>query len=219
MSVVRHLKALTSATVCSALAIIFAISANSLSAQSAQRYSLQVSGIHVGVFGDAYEGLKAGIGGEAQIRFTPGVWSFGLGAQMSKHGSDMEDFSDYNVDLAGVFFEPRRIIDVGSKHVAPYISARLAYLQQSTEVDVYYAEFGESTVKAKASGSQINGGGGLLFRMSSRVNLDLGVTYGLIRFGDPEYEISGQGKVKLDQGGANGQNLVLRAGLAIGLGK
>ena len=37
-----------------------------LSAQSARRISLQASGLYVGVFGDAFEGLKNGPGFEAQ---------------------------------------------------------------------------------------------------------------------------------------------------------
>ncbi len=44
-----------------------------LHAQSGQRFSLQVSPIAVLVFGDVYEGLDSGFGGEAQLRYTPGA--------------------------------------------------------------------------------------------------------------------------------------------------
>lgn len=120
--------------------------------------------------------------------------------------------------LTGVFFEPRRVIDVGSTVVAPYISARFAYLRQS--IDFTLSDGRETVdVQAKASGSQVNAGGGLLFRMSPRVNLDLGATFGMIRFGDVEVNVPGMGNTTVDGSSGTGQNLVIRAGLAIGLGK
>lgn len=210
-----RLMALTSTVVCSAIAMI---AADSAKAQSAQQFSLQASGIYVSVFGDAYEGMKNGPGVEGQLRFTPGAWSFGVGGQLSMHATDEPGFSDYLINLRGVFFEPRRVIDVGSSHVAPYLSARLAFLRQSIDLTLD-DDMDEITLKAQTSGSQINAGGGLLFRLSKRVNLDLGATFGVIQFGDVEVSIPGQGKVNLGEGGSNGQNLVLRAGLAIGFGK
>jgi opacity protein-like surface antigen len=162
--------------------------------------------------GDAYEGLKSGPGLEAQFRITPSVWSFGFGVQGSAHSFDDVDLGNEDVTLAGLFFEPRRVLDVGSGRVAPYVSARLAYLRQSLDIDV------EGTkVSASASGAQINGGGGVLVRLSPRVNLDLGATYGYIRFGDVEVDVEGFGSTKVDGTSGNGSNLVLRAGFAIGL--
>ena len=54
-------------------------------------------------------------------------------------------------------------------------------------------------------------------RLSPRVNLDLGATYGLINFSDVEVDVAGLGKTKVEGTSGNGSNLVLRAGLAIGL--
>ncbi len=192
--------------------LALALAATAARAQSAQRYSLQVSGLHVGAHGEAYEGLKAGPGGEAQFRITPGLWSFGVGVQSSSHSIDDPDFQSESVTLAGVFVEPRRVLDMGSARVAPYLSARLAYLQQSIEFDIDGAR-GSAT----ASGTQVNGGGGILVRMSPRVNLDLGATYGLINFADAEVEIAGFGRTTIDGSSGSGSNLVLRVGLAIGL--
>lgn len=187
-------------------------------AQSAQRWSLQASGLHVGVFGEAYEGLKAGLGGEVQLRYTPGVWSFGVGGQVSSHGTTGEGFDGQTVMLQGAFIEPRRVIDIGSSRVAPYLSARLAYLQQTID---FTLSDGMSVldVNAEASGAQVNAGGGLLVRLSPRVNLDLGATYGVIRFGDVIVNVPGFGQTNVAGTSGTGQNLVLRAGLAIGLGK
>ncbi len=181
-------------------------------AQSAQRYSVQASGIFVGTFGEAYDGLKDGAGIEAQFRITPGAWSFGFGLQGSSHKFDDTSLGNESVTLAGIFFEPRRVIDVGSSQFAPYVSARVAFLQQSLDVDV-----NGTTISASASGAQLNGGGGVLVRLSPRVNLDLGATYGLINFSDVEVDVAGLGKTKVEGTSGNGSNLVLRAGLAIGL--
>lgn len=181
-------------------------------AQSAQRYSVQASGIFVGTFGEAYDGLKDGAGIEAQFRITPGAWSFGFGLQGSSHKFDDTSLGNESVTLAGIFFEPRRVIDVGSSQFAPYVSARVAFLQQSLDVDV-----NGTTISASASGAQLNGGGGVLVRLSPRVNLDLGATYGLINFSDVEVDVAGLGTTKIEGTSGNGSNLVLRAGLAIGL--
>lgn len=215
MSAVRRSSFLTAALCCGALTAPFA---GALSAQSAQRFSVQASGLYVGAYGDAYEGLKPGVGAEAQLRYTPSVWSFGVGGQMSSHDLNEPGFEGYKVKLTGAFFEPRRVIDVGSAQVAPYISARFAYLRQSIDLDL---TDGVSTVdlKAEASGGQVNVGGGLLFRMSPRINLDLGATFGMIRFGDVEVNVPGYGQTTVGGSSGTGQNLVVRAGLAIGLGK
>ena len=66
-----------------ALAPSSSCSRRSASAQSAQRYSVQASGIFVGTFGEAYDGLKSGPGFEAQFRITPSAWSYGFGIQGS----------------------------------------------------------------------------------------------------------------------------------------
>ncbi len=100
----------------------------------------------------------------------------------------------------------------GSSQFAPYVSGRLAFLQQSLDLDV-----NGTKVSASASGAQVNGGGGVLIRLSPKVNLDLGATYGLIKFSDIEVNVAGAGKTKIEGSSGNGSNLVMRAGLAIGL--
>lgn len=183
----------------------------SAAAQSAQRWSIQVSGISVGAYGDAYEGLSNGLGVEGQVRLTPSVWSFGAGFQVSSHTFDIDGLEE-TATIAGVFFEPRRVFDVGSTSYAPYISGRISVLSQSADFDIQ----GE-TVSASATGTQFNGGGGVLFRLTPRVNLDVGATFGVINFGD--FEVSANGTtITVDGSSGTGQNLVIRVGLAIGLG-
>ncbi len=185
-------------------------------AQSAQRWSLQGSLLHVSTMGDAYEGLDAGIGAEAQVRFNPSAFSIGGGFQVSNHGVDFgDDLGDESVMLAGVFVEPRYVIDVRSLRFAPYVSGRLSFLRQSADLDV--PGFDE-TVTLSASGFQGNVGGGLLVRLTPRVNLDLGATFGVVNFGDVEAESGGE-TATFEGTSGSGQNLVLRLGLAFGLGR
>lgn len=206
MSPIRSLRT----TLVSAVLVVMA--ASPTLAQSAQRYSIQASGLAVSTFGQAYDGLTGGPGLEAQFRITPSVWSFGFGLQGSLHSFDDAALGDEDVTLSGLFFEPRRVVDVGSTRVAPYVSARLAYLRQSVDFDVQGTK-----VTASASGTQINGGGGVLVRLTPRVNLDFGATYGLIKFGDIEVDAAGVGRAKIEGSSGNGSNLVVRAGLAFGL--
>lgn len=181
--------------------------ATRLEAQSAQRFSAQGSFLYVSPSGDAYEGLGSGVGFEAQLRYTPSAFSLGIGYQRSSHDIDLEGFADETATISGVFLEPRYVIDVGSMSYAPYIAARLALLTQSVDLD---------GLEASASGTQFNLGGGVLVRLTPRINLDLGATYGAIDFDDAEVSFEGETVTIADSGGS-GKNLVLRVGLTIGL--
>lgn len=194
----------------SSMATLVAITLVSVpaAAQSAQRWSIQASGLYVGVGGEAYDGLDNGAGGEVQVRLTPSLWSYGLGAQYSSH--ELSQAPGNSISLSGVFFEPRRVFDVGSARYAPYLSGRAAFLQQE-------ADFGNGTTLT-ASGFQANVGGGVLTRLTPRVNLDLGATVGAINFGDAELKQNGQVQGTFSGTSGTGQNIVFRAGLAIGLG-
>jgi len=185
-------------------------------AQSAQRLSAQVSPIFVGAFGKAYDGLTVGGGLEAQIRYTPSAWSFGAGIQASGHGIEDEAgvLDDGAAVLAGVFFEPRRVIDVGSSTVAPYVSGRVAILAQVWDITLLGENFTGTAV-----GGQLNAGGGLLFRVGRRVNLDLGATFGVIQFGDVEIDSDTFGSETVEGTSGTGQNVVIRAGVSIGIGR
>jgi hypothetical protein len=201
---------LTAALSTAALAALGTTAPSAAHAQSAQRFSVQASGLAVGTRGEAYEGMKAGPGFELQVRYTPSVWSFGVGAQSSTHSLDDTALGGEEVTLAGAFFEPRRVFDVGATSYAPYASARLAFLRQSIDLEV------EGTpVSASASGAQVNLGGGVLFRVSPRVNIDLGATFGVINFGDAKVTVPGFGSVNAGSAGS-GQNVVMRAGVAVG---
>jgi len=201
----------------STVAALIAITAVSspAAAQSAQRWSVQLSGIAVGVFGDAYQGLANGYGGELQVRLTPSLWSYGVGIQSSIH--DLSEIAGQTVSLNGLFFEPRRVFDVGSAKYAPYLSARFSYLEQSADLTLQTGGAGQSILSA--NGFQGNVGGGMLVKLTPRVNLDIGLTLGAIRFGDATLTVDGQSAGSFTGTSGTGQNAVVRAGFAIGLGK
>jgi hypothetical protein len=176
-----------------------------LPAQSAQPISLQVSGLYNGVFGQVFTGLEDGVGGEAQLRYTPGALSIGAGFQYTAH--ELENREE-DARLYGGFVEPRYRIHAGSNVVAPYLSARFSVLKVG---------FSGGALSLSSAFIQLNGGGGLLFRVGSRVNLDVGGTFGYDRLGGGTLRNRATGSaVPIEPG--SGSNIVARLGLALGLG-
>jgi hypothetical protein len=188
-----------------ALLAIAGLVSGKLEAQSAQAISLQASGLFNSVFGNVFTGLEDGFGAEAQIRYTPGALSIGGGFQHTWHGlfNRAED-----VRLYGGFLEPRYRIRTGSNVVAPYLSARLSLLKVG---------FTGGDLTLSSSFIQINGGGGVLYRLGPRFNLDLGATYGYNRLGSGTLR-SRRNDTEIPRPSSSGTNIVLRVGLAIGLG-
>jgi hypothetical protein len=176
-----------------------------LAAQSAQAISLQISGLYNGVFGNVFDGLNNGVGGEAQIRYTPGALSLGAGFQYTVHELDVHP---EDARLYGGFFEPRYRIRTGSNVVAPYVSARFAVMKMG---------FSGGDLSMSSTFIQLNGGGGLLFRLGPRLNLDAGATYGYDRLGSGAFISKSSGPIA-NFGSTSGSNVVVRLGLALGLG-
>jgi hypothetical protein len=175
-----------------------------LEAQSAQSFSLQVSGLVNGVFGDVFTGLQDGIGTEAQFRYTPGALSVGAGFQFTVH--DLQGRTE-NARLYGGFIEPRYRIHAGSNVVAPYVSARFSVLKVG---------FSGGDLSLSSTFMQLNGGGGLLIRLGSRLNLDVGATFGYNRLGNGTLTSKASGTA-VPVESSSGSNVVIRLGLAIGL--
>ena len=188
------------------LCVLGASLGGNLEGQSAQPFSLQVSGVVSGVLGEVFIGLQNGVGAEAQFRYTPGALSVGAGFQFTIH--ELEDRTE-SAHFYGGFVEPRYRIHAGSNVVAPYISARFAVLKVG---------FSGEELSLSSTFLELNGGGGILVRLGPRVNLDLGATLG--------YNHLGKGTLVRQVGGTrvtvpvtsrSGSNLVTHLGLAIGL--
>jgi hypothetical protein len=185
-------------------------------AQTGQRFSIQGSGLYAGLFGEAFDEIEDGVGGEVQVRYTPGVISWGFGLQYTSHNTAGEAKDVITkAKLAGVFVEPRYVVDIGSSRLAPYFSGRFAYSQMSLDI----VEIPNVTVDIdEPRGPTINGGGGVLIRLSSRANLDIGVTIGYTSFNDIEGHVVGNQAFDFTVEVGSGTNLVGRIGFAIGLG-
>lgn len=171
--------------------------------QTAQDWSVQGSAIYVVAGGNAFAGTDAGPGIELQLRRNLSQVSFGVGFQYSRH--DFEGLPD-PLNLVGGFIEPRYVFPGSSTTWAPYASARLAVFQQAISSE---------GVGASAIGAQVNGGGGVLVRLSGNTNLDLGATFGFLQFG--ELTVNRLGGTE-QYPSSSGTNFVLRMGFAIGLG-
>jgi opacity protein-like surface antigen len=153
-----------------ALILAVAVLAAKGAAQSAQPWSIQASVLAASqqIGGNSI----SGIGFEGQLRYTPAsVWSLGAGFQYSSHPSGNE-----KIDIVGGFLEPRYAIDIGSDKVAPYLAARLAYLHESSTLDV---DPGVTVTLAdfSSSGSAFGAGAGVLVRATSRINIDVGAAF------------------------------------------
>ena len=194
-------------------------------AQSAQKWSIQGSLFSSTLFGDnpIFQNVEAGAGFEIQFRWTPSLLSLGAGFQWTTHKQNLLDGQPNLVDkpnttLNGFFVEPRYVILVGSNTVAPYASSRISVLRQKTSADFLIQQqttVTRANLSATATGINFNLGGGLLFRVGSRVNLDVGATYGISSFGNFVTTVDGQ---EIDRAGSStGQNLAVRFGVAVGL--
>ncbi len=171
------------------------------SAQTASPISLQVSGLWSIPFSGGLSGVSAGPGVEAQIRYNPGLFSIGVGGEISWH--DVTG-TNRSVRLTGAFIEPRYVIQTGSESVAPYISGRVAVSQTTFEV---------SNLTSTGTGFTANGGGGLLIVLGASVNLDLGATIGAKGLGSATVPTTPPTVFDL----GSGNNVIIRVGLAIGL--
>lgn len=181
-----------------------------VAAQSAQVFSLQGSALYENVQGDAFqwrldESLPAGYGAEAQVRYTGGAFSWGGGLQGTTHDWNDSQNNRWNLRTLGVFLEPRYVLPATSR-LGPYLSARLA-------LTALRLKFSDTDI-GDAKGQTINGGGGVLVAVSPRINLDFGASFGYTDFGEFTQDNAPTG---LSTG--SGTNLILRAGLAIGVGK
>ena len=156
------------------------IGAGAAAAQSAQLFSVQISGLAGAIaFRDT---VQFGAGAEAQLRLNRvvtsggGVLSVGAGAQYTHHLFA----AGQSFDVAGVFVEPRYAFALSSERFFPYLSARFAALRQSS--NVVHSSFGY------AAGL----GAGIGYALGRNVNLDIGAAALVQQFGHTTIVASGQ---------------------------
>jgi hypothetical protein len=152
------------------------------------------------VLGNQYINLGGGAGFELQVQRRMGVSSVGLGLQYTRHSGRVEDeggFKVRNLDgditVFGVFIEPRwPLLSFATAGAAPYLAARAGISRVSLPEEI----------GTEATGYTLNGGGGVLVRLSRQATLDFGLTAGLRNFGE-ELGVFG--------------NALLRVGVFIGI--
>ena len=159
---------------------------SSLSAQTAQPFSVQVSGLsHAMDYGDRWDW-----GGEGQVRWTRGAWSFGAGVQYTfgREKADDEFTSfDYHVSTLGIFLEPRFVFMVLADRFGLYVHARPAVSRISENEsgtlrinDEFGTTIGLDPYSLEGTSMALSGygGPGILVRLTSSMNLDLGGAVG-----------------------------------------
>lgn len=134
-------------------------------AQSLQRWSVQGSAAVIAPVSPP-EGLDSdiGLGFDAQLRYTFSRWSLGAGYQRSD--VYQASASDLTIALSVGFLEPRYVA-FASGPVAGYLAGRLGAGQLDCSLDRCDNDW-------HVVGG---GGGGLLFKLSDRLSLDLGGQY------------------------------------------
>ena len=172
------------------LALALSAAAGSARAQSLQRLSLQGSGaVLVATRKDPNYDSKTRLGWEAQARYTFGRFSFGVGYQRSTVFSFTEGNPPPTLALSFAFVEPRYVV-TAARGIALYVAGRFG-------VGKLVSAAPDFNIQKTSLG--YGGGGGLLFRLSSRVSADLGGQF---------FDVRGD----LPSGYA-----MIRAGLGVGL--
>jgi hypothetical protein len=150
------------------LAVLGHASVSGAHAQSLQRLSLQASGaVLFATQNDPTFESRRRLGWEGQARYTFGRFSLGAGYQRSTVFAFTEGTPPPTLQLSFGFIEPRMVL-VASRSVAFYLAGRAGagkLVSKSSDFNVGKTSIG------------YGGGGGVLFRLSSRLSADLGGQY------------------------------------------
>lgn len=164
-------------------------------AQTAQRWSIQLSALGVELTNiSADNDMRFGGGLELQARFNPSALSIGFGFQTTRHTvANTLLAREITATYTGGFVEPRLILGSIGDLVAIYGSVRFMSLSAKYEIGL---------VEEKVQGAAISGGGGLLIRITDRLNAEFGAT---------------AGKEYYNRDARDGTTIVTRLGVAYGL--
>ena len=171
---------------------------------TAQSFSFSAGGIYAALNGSDFDGINAGLGVDGQLRYhTRGGVSVGAGIQYTSHGIDG---FDPNFGVRAFFADFRYSFEnASSSSITPYIAARGALAHYGV------SQGGNS---ATANGTAFGPAGGMLIRLAPTMQLDVGIVWYSVHFGN----ISANGTEQPDTK-SSGSALALRAGVAFGFGK
>ena len=170
-------------------------------ALSAQGFSISASGVYAALNGDDYTGINSGLGVDLQVRYhTLGGFSVASGYQYTSHG--VEGASE-NFGVSGFFADARYTFTPQSTpKVRPYIGGRLA---------ITHWGISSGGADASANGTAFGPVGGLFIRMGSSTQLDLGLAYMVLHFGDAKF-----GGTTQPGTNTSGSAMALRVGFVYG---
>ena len=216
--------------------LVSLIFCSSLSAQTDQPLSVQVSGL--ALWTDEVSGTLGGWDRsmEGQIRWTRGAWSFGSGVQSTTY-KQTGNFSgqgifDYDASTLGIFLEPKFVVTVFADRFGLYVFgrmtlARITENESGTRPELVELPGGGHTDTGQLEAYSVDetrtslaafAGPGLLIRLTSYVNLDLGVTGGFAYWGQPDTGLRAGVDVQTISSGAQGNFVIgVWAGLVIGI--
>ena len=179
------------------LGVLLALAARA-EAQTTNPFGVEVAGIYATLSGDDFEGTDAGVGFDAQLRYTKSSqFSFGGGIQRTSHGIDG---FDNNIAVLGFFVEPRMELKMsGTSNLSPFLAFRAAYLRESLD---------EGGSDLTSTGYSFGFGGGLNMAATPAMSLTGTVTYNIVNFG--EVEVDGDAIPDSD---ASGSSLAVRFGV------
>jgi hypothetical protein len=183
------------ALLATSFAAVAAVTAPVAHAQTAQRWSIQLSALGVELTSvDANNELRFGGGIELQARYNPSALSIGFGFQTTRHELQNDLLArNLTVTYTGAFVEPRLILGSLGDLIAFYAATRFMLLS---------AKFDVANVETKVDGAAFAGGGGILVRITDRLNAELGAT---------------AGKEYYNRNTEDGTTIVTRLGIALGL--
>lgn len=172
----------------------------------AQGFSIGGSLAYATLDGSDYNGIDAGLGFDAQVRYQlSNAFSIGGGFQYTSHGVEgpTEDFAFH---VRGFFADARYAFSPASiPKVIPYLGARFAGTHWTASV---------AGSEGSANGTAIGPVGGLLIRVGTAMQLDVGVAYLALHFGDSKTD-----GVTQPNSSTSGSTLAMRFGFLVGLGK
>ena len=116
--------------------------------------------------GGDFSGSKAGAGFDANAGVMLGRWQLGVGYDRTNHGHEDTD-GDYII--SNVYVEPRLLITSASHRWLPYAAVRIGRAMASYE--------GVLGITDKATGYIAGIGGGVLWPVADRVQVDAGAHY------------------------------------------
>ena len=184
-----------------AAALLFACGPVVLPAQS---FSFGGGGVYASLSGSDFDGIGSGLGVDVLFRYhARGGISIGGGVQYTSHDIDGVD---PNFGVRAFFADVRYAFETAnSSSITPYIGARAALAH-------YGVSQGGTSVSG--NGTAFGPAGGMLIRLAPTTQLDAGIVWYSIHFGNASVNGAEQAGTK-----SSGSALTLRAGVVFGFGK